>query len=42
MSEAVPVAFYAPMKAPDHPAPSGDRTMARLLLKALVKAGFRP
>src|SRR5215203_841534 len=30
------------MKAPDHPAPSGDRTMARLLLKALVKAGFRP
>jgi len=42
VSEAVPVAFYAPMKAPDHPAPSGDRTMARLLLKALVKAGFRP
>src|SRR5215218_5524531 len=30
------------MKGPDHPAPSGDRTMARLLLKALVKAGFRP
>jgi glycosyltransferase involved in cell wall biosynthesis len=42
VSEAVPVAFYAPMKDPDHPAPSGDRTMARLLLKALVKAGFRP
>ncbi|HKG84760.1 MAG TPA: glycosyltransferase family 1 protein, partial [Beijerinckiaceae bacterium] len=42
MSEAVRVAFYAPMKDPDHPAPSGDRTMARLLLKALVKAGFRP
>ncbi len=42
MSEAVPVAFYAPMKDPDHPAPSGDRTMARLLLKALVEAGFRP
>jgi glycosyltransferase involved in cell wall biosynthesis len=42
VSEAVPVAFYAPMKGPDHPAPSGDRTMARLLLKALVKAGFRP
>ena len=42
MSEAVPVAFYAPMKAPDHPAPSGDRTMARLLLKALGNAGFRP
>ncbi|MFL5178400.1 MAG: glycosyltransferase family 1 protein, partial [Microvirga sp.] len=42
MSEAVPVAFYAPMKDPDHPAPSGDRTMARLLLKALGNAGFRP
>jgi glycosyltransferase involved in cell wall biosynthesis len=42
VSEAVPVAFYAPMKAPDHPAPSGDRTMARLLLKALGNAGFRP
>ncbi len=42
MSEAVPVAFYAPMKDPDHPAPSGDRTMARLLLRALGEAGFRP
>jgi glycosyltransferase involved in cell wall biosynthesis len=42
VSEAVPVAFYAPMKDPDHPAPSGDRTMARLLLKALGAAGFRP
>ena len=29
------VAFYAPLKSPDHPSPSGDRTMARLLLKAL-------
>jgi glycosyltransferase involved in cell wall biosynthesis len=42
VSEGVPVAFYAPMKDPGHPAPSGDRTMARLLLKALGKAGFRP
>jgi glycosyltransferase involved in cell wall biosynthesis len=42
VSEAVPVAFYAPMKDPDHPAPSGDRTMARLLLKALGASGFRP
>jgi glycosyltransferase involved in cell wall biosynthesis len=39
---AVPLAFYAPMKSPDHPAPSGDRTMARSLLKALARAGFKP
>lgn len=41
MSEA-PVAFYAPMKSPDHPVPSGDRAMARLLLDALALAGMRP
>jgi glycosyltransferase involved in cell wall biosynthesis len=40
--DAVPIAFYAPMKSPDHPAPSGDRTMARLLFKALRQAGFAP
>jgi glycosyltransferase involved in cell wall biosynthesis len=40
--EAVKVAFYAPMKSPGHPSPSGDRTMARLLLKALAQAGFKP
>lgn len=33
------VAFYAPMKAPDHPVPSGDRQMARLLIEALRLAG---
>ena len=33
------IAFYAPLKAPDHPAPSGDRTLARLLLAALQRAG---
>jgi len=38
----VPVAFYAPLKSPDDPSPSGDRTMARLLLKALRRAGFAP
>ncbi len=38
----VPVAFYAPLKAPDHPLPSGDRTMARLLIAALAAAGFAP
>lgn len=34
------VAFYAPMKAPDHPVPSGDRLIARLLMQALEQAGF--
>jgi glycosyltransferase involved in cell wall biosynthesis len=33
------VAFYAPLKAPDHPVPSGDRTMARLLVDALQRGG---
>lgn len=33
------VAFYAPMKPPCHPAPSGDRRMARLLMAALDAAG---
>ena len=42
MTEAAPIAFYAPLKSPHHPAPSGDRTMARLLLKALERAGFAP
>ena len=42
MTDPIPVAFYAPLKSPDHPAPSGDRTMARLLLKALRAAGFEP
>ena len=39
---ARPVAFYAPLKSPNHPLPSGDRTMARLLMKALDRAGFAP
>jgi glycosyltransferase involved in cell wall biosynthesis len=33
------IAFYAPLKAPDHPTPSGDRRMARLLIQALEAAG---
>jgi glycosyltransferase involved in cell wall biosynthesis len=33
------VAFYAPMKPPDHPTPSGDRRMARLLIEALSAGG---
>ncbi|HEX2554121.1 MAG TPA: glycosyltransferase [Microvirga sp.] len=42
MTGAIPVAFYAPLKSPNHPSPSGDRTMARLLLEALTAAGFAP
>jgi len=33
------LAFYAPMKPPGHPVPSGDRRMARLLMQALEEAG---
>ncbi len=33
------VAFYAPMKPPDHPRPSGDRLMARNLIDAISDAG---
>ncbi len=31
------VAFYAPLKPPDHPTPSGDRRMARALIKMLER-----
>lgn len=34
------IAFYAPMKAPDHPNPSGDRKIARLLMHALDRGGW--
>ncbi|HVO03860.1 MAG TPA: glycosyltransferase family 4 protein [Candidatus Cybelea sp.] len=33
------IAFYAPLKPPDHPVPSGDRTVARLLMAALKQGG---
>ena len=33
------VAFYAPLKPPDHEVPSGDRHMARLLFQAIAAAG---
>ena len=36
------IAFYAPLKHPDHPEPSGDRTFARLFLAALERAGYDP
>jgi glycosyltransferase involved in cell wall biosynthesis len=34
------IAFYAPLKPPDDPVPSGDRTMARALLTALEGSGL--
>jgi glycosyltransferase involved in cell wall biosynthesis len=33
------IAFYSPLKSPNHPIPSGDRLMARLLMAALARAG---
>ncbi|MDE3801244.1 glycosyltransferase family 4 protein [Sinorhizobium meliloti] len=33
------IAFHAPLKSPDHPVPSGDRQMARMLIEALRVAG---
>jgi glycosyltransferase involved in cell wall biosynthesis len=35
------VMFYAPLKPPTHPVPSGDRRMARLLMRAIEAAGHR-
>ena len=33
------IAFYAPLKSPNHPTPSGDRKIARLFMSALKRAG---
>lgn len=33
------IAFHAPLKSPNHPVPSGDRQMARMLVAALRRAG---
>ena len=33
------IAFYAPLKSPDHPVPSGDRRVAQLFFAALRVAG---
>lgn len=35
------IGFYAPLKAPDHPVPSGDRQMGRALVLALEACGHR-
>jgi glycosyltransferase involved in cell wall biosynthesis len=36
------IAFYAPLKPLDHPVPSGDRRVARLLFAALRLGGHEP
>ena len=33
------ILFYSPLKSPNHPVPSGDRLMARLLVRALKSLG---
>ncbi|RWH36008.1 MAG: glycosyltransferase family 4 protein [Mesorhizobium sp.] len=35
------IAFYAPLKSPNHAVASGDRQMARMLIKALEHGGHR-
>ncbi len=40
MNQPPRIAFFAPIKPPDHPIPSGDRLIARNLVKALSMAGF--
>ncbi|GAK71271.1 putative glycosyltransferase [Agrobacterium rubi TR3 = NBRC 13261] len=33
------IAFHAPLKSPNHPVPSGDRLMARMLMQAMRLSG---
>lgn len=40
-AQSLRIAFYAPLKSPDHPVPSGDRQMARMLIACLEGAGHR-
>lgn len=40
-ARAIRIAFYAPMKSPDHPVASGDRLMAQMLVRCLARAGYR-
>lgn len=40
MTKIKRIAFFAPIKPPDHHIPSGDRLIAQNLLKALDSAGF--
>lgn len=36
------IGFYAPLKSPRHPVPSGDRRVAQLLWQALERGGHTP
>jgi len=38
--QKIQIAFYAPLKSPVHPNPSGDRKIAQLFIKALQQADF--
>jgi glycosyltransferase involved in cell wall biosynthesis len=38
-ADIVKIAFYAPMKSPHHPIPSGDRRVGRLFMRALEGTG---
>ena len=40
LSEKAGIAFYAPLKSPLHPTPSGDRKIARLFIQALEQGGY--
>ncbi|MEM9279779.1 MAG: glycosyltransferase family 4 protein [Pseudomonadota bacterium] len=40
MTKSKKIAFFAPIKPPDHPIPSGDRLIAQNLMKALELAGY--
>ncbi|MDX2320194.1 MAG: glycosyltransferase family 4 protein [Moritella sp.] len=39
-SAKIGIAFYAPLKSPLHPIPSGDRKIARLFIQALEQGGY--
>lgn len=41
LGSAQRVAFYAPMKSPRHPVPSGDREMARNLMSIIAAGGVQ-
>jgi glycosyltransferase involved in cell wall biosynthesis len=38
-ARSMKILFYSPLKSPNHPVPSGDRLMARLIIRALERLG---
>lgn len=40
-AQGMRIAFYAPLKSPDHPVPSGDRRVAQLFVAALRAGGHQ-